>query len=333
VKSTSNNAPPPRRRARRRILAWAGGATALLAVVLWYTADGTSVGHFASASDKDRFMAAYGTAMAALPNPAQTRDIVTTFGVVRVYRFTGADDDSTPLLLLPGRAAPTPVWADNLPGLLALRSVYTLDLLGEPGMSIQARPITNDADQAAWLHEVLAKLPEAQVHLVGLSIGGWTAMNLAVHRPEKIASLTLIEPVFVFASMSVEAIVRSIPASVPWLPKTMRDDFNSWTAGGAPVRHEPVGDMIEAGMGAYRLKLPLPGRPDPATVAALPMPVLVILAGASPMHDTAAAAAEARRLLPRGTVKVYAGASHAISGERPAEIAKDVAAHMDRSGR
>ena len=131
----------------------------VLALVLWCTGDGSPVGHFASASDKDRFMAAYRTAMAALPNPSQTRDIRTTFGIVRVYRFTGAHDADAPLVLLPGRAAPTPVWADNLPGLLALRSVYTIDLLGEPGMSIQDRPITDDADQAAWLHEVLAQLP------------------------------------------------------------------------------------------------------------------------------------------------------------------------------
>ena len=62
------------------------------------------------------------------------------------------------------------------------------------------------------------------------------------------------------------------------------------------------------------------------------MPTLVILAGRSPMHDAAAAAVEARRLLTSGTVRVYADASHAISGEHPAEIAADVAAHLVRSG-
>ena len=180
---------------------------------------------------------------------------------------------------------------------------------------------------------MIAQLPEPAVHVVGLSIGGWTAANLAVHRPQKIASLTLIEPVFVFVNMSVEAILRSIPASLPWLPRKLRDDFNSWTAGGAPVEHEPVGDMIEAGMATYRLKLPVPALPDPGRIEALPMPVLVILAGRSPMHDAEAAAAEARRRLPRGTVKVYPGTSHAINGERPKEIAADVAAHLDRSGR
>jgi pimeloyl-ACP methyl ester carboxylesterase len=321
------------RRPTRRTLARIGlGVTAVIAV-LWCLGDGAPVGHFGSTADKLRFVAAYDRAMAALPRPQQVRDIRTGYGIVRVYRFAGANDDKAPLLLLPGRAAPTPVWADNLPGFLALRSVYTLDLLGEPGLSIQDRPLETDADQAAWLSEVIAQLPEPAVHVVGLSIGGWTATNLAMNRPEKIASVTLIEPVFVFVNMSVEAILRSIPASVRWLPRSLRDGFNSWTAGGAQVEHEPIGDMIEAGMATYRLKLPVPGLPDPAKIAALRMPVLVILAGRSPMHDAAAAAAEARRRLPRGTVKVYPDASHAISGEHPARIAADVDAHLDGSGR
>lgn len=292
--------------------------------------DGSPVGRYASPGARDRFLAAYARAMADLPAPERTVDVETAFGRVRVYRFAGANPGRPPLVLLPGRAAPTPVWADNLPSLLALRSVYTIDLLGEPGYSVQTRAIASDADQAAWLHEVLAALPEPRVHVVGLSIGGWTAMNLAVHRPQRMASLTLIEPVFVFGSMSVEAIVRSIPASVPWLPRSWRDGFASWTAGGAPVAHEPVAEMIEAGMQTYRLKLPIPGVIDPGRIAALDRPVLVILAGASPMHDSAAAAEAARRLLRQGTVRVYPGASHAINGERPMEIAADIAAHLAR---
>lgn len=303
---------------------------AALALLGWWLDDGSTVGHYASPADRDRFMETYATAMRALPAPQQTRDVRTSFGTVRVYRFAGAHGDRAPLLLLPGRAAPTPVWADNLPGLLALRSVYTIDLLGEPGYSVQERPLTNDADQAAWLHDVIAQLPEPKVHVVGLSIGGWTAMNLAVHQPEKIASVTLIEPVFVFGSMSLEAILRSIPASIPALPRSWRDSFNSWTAGGAPVGHEPVAEMIEAGMQTYRLKLPVPSVIDPQRIAGVEAPALVILAGASPMHDANAAAEVARRVLKHGTVEVYPGTSHAINGERPAEIAADIAALLAR---
>jgi pimeloyl-ACP methyl ester carboxylesterase len=301
------------------------------AVAAWALGDDSAVGHYASPEARTRFLATYTRAMADLPVPERTLDVATSFGTVRVYRFAGANPGQPPLLLLPGRAAPTPVWADNLPSLLAIRPVYAIDLLGEPGYSVQTRPIAGDADQAAWLHEVLSALPEPRVHVVGLSIGGWTAMNLAVQRPARIASLTVIEPVFVFAPMSVEAIVRSIPASIPWLPRSWRDGFASWTAGGAPVEHEPIAEMIEAGMQTYRLKLPIPGVIDPARIAALDRPVLVILAGASPMHDSAAAADTARRLLRHGTVKLYPDASHAINGERPDAIAADIAAHVSRA--
>lgn len=324
----SSRVPRPGR--RRRFLTRAVLVLLVLGLVLWGATDRSPVGHFASAEAKDRFLAAYATAMNDLPAPEVTLDVRTTYGIVRVYRFAGADDDRPPLLLVPARAGPTPVWADNLPGLLAHRSVYTLDLLGEPGLSVQDRPIADDEDQAAWLHEVLAALPEPSLHVVGLSIGGWTAMNLAVHRPEKIASLTLIEPVLVFDDLPVEAVVRSVPASVSWLPKRFRDDFASWTAGGAPVEDVPVAAMIEAGMSAYRLRLPAPTLMDEADLAGVEVPTLVILAADSPMLDSAQAAEVAGRVLRDGTVTVYPDASHAINGEYPDELAADIGAHVVR---
>lgn len=49
-------------------------------------------------------------------------------------------------------------------------------------------------------------------------------------------------------------------------------------------------------------------------------------AGRSVMHDSAAAAANARRLNPTARVLTYPDASHAINGEHPDRIAEDVAA-------
>ena len=290
--------------------------------------DTSPLGHFTSAAAKDRFVTAYDRAMADLPPPQRSLDVRTSFGVVRVYRFAGAQPTKAPLVLLPGRASASPVWADNLPALLKLRSVYTIDLLGEPGLSIQDRPITSDADQAQWLREVLLQLPEPDVHLVGLSIGGWTTANLLVNQPSKVTSATLLDPVYVFSDLSLEAILRSIPASVRWFPKAWRDDFASWTAGGAPVKDVPVAQMIEAGMQTYALDLPAPGRIAEDRIAAIRQPVLVIMAGRSPMHDSAAAADLARRTLQHGTVRVYPEASHAINGEYPDEIAADIDAFL-----
>lgn len=277
----------------------------------------TPIGHWQSDAAHDAFLESYQTAFADLPTPGATLDIRTSFGVVRVYRFDGTGNRAEPLVLLPGRSSATPVWADNLPGLMTLGDVYAIDLLGEPGMSLQDRPIKNDDDQAAWLHQVLEALPEAAFNLVGLSIGGWTATNLAIREPELIASVTLIDPVLVFADMPIEVILRSIPASVSWLPKAWRDDFNSWTAGGAPVEDVPVARMIESGMQSYATALPAPTRIPERAIATLGMPVLAIIAGESVMHDAQAAVEVAEGALRRGTVRLLPGASHAANGEYP----------------
>jgi pimeloyl-ACP methyl ester carboxylesterase len=318
-----------RQRRRRRLLA----ALVVIVVVLgvgWLAVRDTSpVGHFRSAEAKDRFIQTYDVAMREMPTPDKALDLRTSFGIVRAYYFAGANPELTPLALLPGRASASPVWSGNLPSLLKVRSVYTLDLLGEPGMSVQDRPIGSEDDHARWLDEALARLPQAKFHLLGLSIGGWTAMNLAVHNPDRVASVSLLDPVFVFNDLSLQAILRSIPASVHWFPRSWRDGFSSWTAGGAPVEDVPVADMIEAGMQTYVLKLSPPQRIPTDRLAKLDVPVLAIMAGDSVMHDAAQAADTAKDVLSNGRVELYPNASHALNGEYPDEIAADVAAFLN----
>nr|WP_236568049.1 MULTISPECIES: alpha/beta fold hydrolase [unclassified Nocardiopsis] len=316
-----------KRRLRRILVACAALALLLLAVALWPAP--APVGHWRSAEGHAEFVRAYEAAMADLPRPDAALDVRTDYGVVRVYRFEGSGEHTSPMVLLPGRASASPVWADNLPALLEVADVYTVDLLGEPGMSAQERPVGNDADQARWLHQALGGLPEDRFHLVGLSIGGWTAANLALREPSRVASLTLVDPVFVFDDMPLGTVLRSIPASVPWLPRSWRDGFNSWTAGGAPVEDTPVARMIESGMRNYALRLPQPTRIPEEELAGLDLPVLALIAGRSVMHDPDTAAATAERALARGTVRTYPRASHALNGEYPAELADDVAAFLD----
>lgn len=287
-----------------------------------------AVGAFRSSDAMTRYLGAYDEAMQDMPQPERILDLRTSYGVVRVYRFRGENYQQSPLLLLPGTQSGTPVWADNMPGLLEHRSVYALDLLGEPGKSIQSRPITSNADKAAWLHEVIEQLPEPHVHVVGLSIGGWTATNLALHHPDKIASLTLIEPVMVFTGLSAQAIVRSIPASVSWFPRAWRDNFSSWTAGGAPVEDVPVARMIEAGMQSYQMAQPGPTRIPGEELHQLQVPPLVIVAGESPMHDPDKLTNGAQQL-PDVEVHIYPGTSHAINGEEPEQLAADIGAFVD----
>lgn len=317
-------APAPR--ARPGLLALGAVVAVALAGVLALR-DRSPVGHFTSSEGADRYRAAYARAMAALPPPAAVLDVRTAFGVVRAYRFAGADPSADPLLLLPGTASGAPVFADTVAPLLGLRDVWLVDLLGEPGWSVQDRPITTDAEKAAWLDEALRALPARRFHVVGLSLGGWTAANLAVHATDApVASLTLLDPVQVYGGIPVWTAVRSTASASGRLPRSWRDGFTSYTAGGAPVRDVPVADMIEAGMSTYAMRLPQPSRIPEERLRSIRVPVLAIVAGRSVMHDPATSVRTAERVFGAANVRVYPDATHALTGEQPDRIAADVGA-------
>lgn len=285
------------------------------------------IGSWNGSAGREDYRARYDAAMRDLPAPDDVRDVSTDYGEVRVYRFAGASG-LDPLVLLPGTSSGTPVWADSLKHLLTITDVYAIDLLGEPGMSVQTKPITSDEDKAAWLDQTLAALPEQRFNLLGLSIGGWTAMNLAVRRPERIATVTTLDAVNVYDGIPLNTVLRSLPAAIKWLPRSWRDSFNSYTAGGRPVEHVPVADMIESGMKDYTIRQPPPRRITEDQLSALPMPVLAIIAGRSVMHRPATARSTAERALRTKTVAFYPDASHAISGEYPDRIAADLRAFL-----
>ncbi|WP_448460969.1 alpha/beta fold hydrolase [Mycolicibacterium sp. XJ870] len=279
------------------------------------------LGAFVSVGAFEHFLTTYRAGMATLPS-FELFDIPTAFGTVRAYRFAGPGDRA-PVVLLPGRNASTPMYRTNLAPLLARGTVYSVDLLGEAGLSVQHNAIGGAEDQAQWLDEALAGLELERAHLLGVSIGGWTAVNCAVHLPKRVASLTLLDPVFTFARIPVKTMVASIAMLAPGVPEKWRRRVISWISGGADVdAAEPEAALIDAGAKDFVLRTPMPRLFTDEQLRSLDVPVLALMAGRSVMHDAVAAAARARDLLPRGQVEVWPDASHAINGEYANEIAQ-----------
>jgi pimeloyl-ACP methyl ester carboxylesterase len=279
------------------------------------------VGHFRSAAAIEHFLSAYRAGMAGLPSFNELIDVPTSFGTVRAYRFDGPAG-SPPVLLLPGRNASTPMWRANLPGVLSGRTAYCVDLLGEAGMSVQDRPITGPVDQAQWLDETLAGLGLDAVHLMGVSIGGWTATNCAVRRPDRVASLTLLDPAMTFARIPAKTALMSVGLFAPGVPEALRRWVLRWIAGGADADDSvPEAALISAGSNDFVLRSAMPKVFTDDQLRSLDVPVLAFIAGRSVIHDAKRATARARNLLPNGKIELWADASHAINGEYPDEIA------------
>lgn len=278
------------------------------------------VGYFTDQASFHRFAAAYRAGMAELPKPDAMAAVPTSFGQVRAYRF--GPSGGTPVVLLSGRQASTPMWATNLPGLRARHTVWSVDSVGEPGASGQTRELIDGLDQATWVSETIAGLGVPRAHLLGVSIGANLAVQTAMHRPDCVASITLLDPANTFARLSWKMIIVSLGSAIPAMPPRLRNRLLSWISGGAPVDDSvPEGRLIASGMRDYRDAQPLLPRPTEEELRAIAVPVLAVFAGRSIVHD-ATEAAETARLIPGAQVEVWPDASHAINGEYPDRIAE-----------
>lgn len=295
--------------------------------------DTNPLGRFTSDEGKQEFQTAYNEAMALLPEPNETKDIETEFGTVRTYFFTKEENKhKEPIFLMPGRSSSTPMWQPNLEGLLNERPIYTIDLLGEPGMSEQTKVIETQKDQAKWVNDVLNGLNVDKVHIMGVSFGGWSAMNMTRHYPEHIASISLLDPVFVFEPVSLKMMLASIPASVPFVPKFIREQMLSYISGGAKADDsEPIAKLIESGMRNYKLKLPMPDLLSDEDLKNIDVPVMAFMAEKSTMHDSEKAVEKGKKFVKNITIESWPNASHAINGEFPNEINERILGFVEQN--
>lgn len=279
------------------------------------------ISHWRASKDQAQYEDLYGRAMDLLPPERATHDLPTAFGTVRAYVFErpGADADyrsRTPMLLVPGANAPAPVWYKNVPRMMAQRPVIVVDVLGQPGLSVQDRPIETAADQAAWLAEALAALGLERVHLTGFSLGGWQAMNLARHRPELVQTVSLIDPAYVFTPVRPQFVVGGLLASFPLLPDAYDRLYSQWIAGGSEaVGSSPVAPLLDHGRANFAVVMPVPEKFDAAALAGIEAPVFAAMAGRSVAHDVDDAV-EGSRAVRDLTLTVEPDASHALHVEQ-----------------
>lgn len=268
----------------------------------------SGVGGFKNPAAEESYFAAYDRAMAECPEPDVVLDVATRHGSTRVYRYGG--DHGPPIVLLPALMATSACYSEVIPALAQRHPVYAIDTLGEAGRSAQTLPFKDIRERAIALDDVFEGLGLTSVHLVGGSTGGWHAVNQAIHAPGRLASISLLDATTVSAPFSRKVIWYGALAAALDSDRLWRG-FLKWSAG-ADIMDQAAPRLVLAGIRSYRARVPFQVVPDDDALRSIEVPVLALFGAHSVVHDSAAAAARLRTLLPQADVDVLPDAGHYV---------------------
>ncbi|HWE48555.1 MAG TPA: alpha/beta hydrolase [Bryobacteraceae bacterium] len=227
------------------------------------------------------------------------------------------DESTPPVLLLHGSLANSASWMGDV-ALWAQRfHVFAIDVIGEPGLSAQSRPPLDSDAYASWLDDVMSALSLTHASFVGVSLGGWFALDYATRWPERVDSMALVCPGGIGRQKTgilFKVAVFSLFGS--WGKRKLREAILGRMTGGdvSPARRKFVEFMALIHQSTRPRTERLPVFSDKA-LQALTMPVLVIVGAKDALLDSSDTRRRVETLLTNSQVKYLDEAGHLIVGQ------------------
>jgi pimeloyl-ACP methyl ester carboxylesterase len=223
------------------------------------------------------------------------------------------------------------MWDPQWEALAREHRVLRLDLRGFGRSPLEPGELCHGADVLAAMDR--AEMPSAA--LVAASMGGDVTLQVALHAPERVRAMALIDPALDIGEFSdeVQASWTREEAALEAgdLDVAVEENVRFWVDGpGRPAGSAPADVralVAQMQRRAFELQLPVDDEVEhrelvddvPARLGELTMPALVL----DGEHDTADFRAIAQRLrseLPRAQGATIAGAAHLPSMERPEAV-------------
>jgi len=241
--------------------------------------------------------------------PYEELDIPTRFGSTHVA--VSGPRNGPRVVLLHGYMATLTMWSPNIAALSKDHRVYAVDVMGQPGKSRPAEPICNVADFVSWLTATLDALQLDRVALVGMSFGGWLALNYAVAVPERMQKLVLLSPGGLLPMVKQFSARGVLMVSLP--TRSTVNSFFRWL-GFTDRAHANMLDLMYLGLKHFRMPIET-ARVMPAVVPdeqlrSLKMPTLLLIGDHEVISDPARALERARGLIPDFEGELVPGCRH-----------------------
>jgi pimeloyl-ACP methyl ester carboxylesterase len=230
--------------------------------------------------------------------------------------------------------ATTTMWSINIAAFSENHRVYAVDVMGQPSKSLPDEPICNTADFVSWLTVTLDALRLDCVPLVGMSFGGWLALNYAVAVPQRVRKLVLLSPGGLLPMVSQFFVRGLVMVTLP--TRLTVHSFFRWLGFTDPAYANML-ELMYLGLKHFRMPLET-ARIGPAVVTdeelrTLPVPTLLLIGDHEVISDPTAALERARRLIPDFRGELVAGARHEMCVRQHRIVDARVLDFLDESHR
>jgi pimeloyl-ACP methyl ester carboxylesterase len=275
---------------------------------------------FKTAKGQAQYFAAYDAALDLWPVSHEACMVTTPYGKTHV--ISCGTQNANPLVLLHGGYASSTMWFPNISDLSRKFHVLAIDTIGEPGRSLPTRQNATRLDLSAWLVGVLDELGISKTQIVGLSRGGWLALNLAIHAPQRLEKIVLLSPAASFIMLN--RFFSAIVSSVMHIPtrSVARMALYTWVTKGFMVNDIYADQFIlglqnwnwEMGKNGYSGVMPsvFPNE----ELRQIKNPVLMLI-GDQDRLNPPRVLEQARRLIPQIETEIIPNAGHMLSIEQP----------------
>jgi pimeloyl-ACP methyl ester carboxylesterase len=261
------------------------------------------------------------------PVPNQQVRVPTSQG--ETFVIACGPEDAPPVVLLHGTMINSSMWMREAAILSARFRVFAVDIIGDGGSSAESRPSFKTDAHAKWLEDVLRELGIPQgtkIAFVGISLGGWLALDFATRFPERVSQLVLLCPAGLSRSKNVLLWVLPLMLLGPWGRRRIRQRILG------PGPSGPVSPAVQYYLDFITLifknlrprteKMPMI---EDAALRRLGMPTLVILGAKDVMLDSVQARRRVEAHVARGTIDWLAEAGHNLGDQ-----SQRIVAFLDR---
>ncbi len=273
---------------------------------------------YKSQKSKARCMALYESALARWPVPYTQLDLPTRFGSTHV--IASGPKDAPPLILLHGQWASATMWSSMIAELSHDHRTYALDQIDDVGKSLPIRIPASRSDYAEWLGDIFEQLHLQQADVIGLSYGGFLAVNFALCAPERVRRLILLCPgIPSLGSPTLKWAIHGLPVTLFPSQLTAR-----WLVQGMSVKGYHSNDIVTEQImaGAMYLRSRIPFRPviNDDEFRNLKIPTLLLIGDKEAMYKAKSAINRAQQLIPQVQAEIIVNAGHMLNTDQPEEV-------------